>query len=382
MPRIPEEKLNFWLKVVLLCLAGLAAVYLLADHILPVVLTVCRFVGPLLLPFILALILAVVLEPLIDFLQRGFKLSRTPSVVISLLVALGVIVFVIGALVSRLVVEIRDLIGDISAGDVAFDLEGIIAWIQNFYHTFAADLGLPVELQEVVGKFSDMGIEFLNGVTDAISSTPAMLFMVLVMAFATYYFCKDKNMALNFLLKVIPKKHRPQISDTYLSTIDAFLGYFRAQLLLMCITCVISLIGLTVLRMDYVILMAILIGFFDVLPVFGPGAIYIPWIILRLVAGDIFTAVGLGVVYAICSVVRYVLQPKLISDEMGLHPLATITSIFIGLRVFGVIGILVGPILWVVGLAVYRAYRKSDEKLREENALEVVADRVDNSKTE
>ena len=365
MLKIPEEKLNRWLKIILLCLAALAAIYMLADHVLPVVLTVCRFIGPLLLPFILAFVLAILLEPLIELFQRRLHMSRTCAVVIALCIAFGLIFFVVGALISRLVVEISDLVKDLSNGMIGIDFDAIIAWIENFYNTFVADLGgtglLPDGLQNVFGSVSEWSVGFLNGLGNVLSSTPAMLFMLLVMAFATYYFCKDKNMALRFLLKIIPKNHRSQVEDTYVSTINAFLGYFRAQLLLMAITMVISLIGLMVLRMDYVIVMAILIGFFDFLPVFGPGTIYIPWIIIRLVQGDIFTAVGLAIVYAICSVVRYVLQPKLIADGMDLHPLATITSIFLGLKIFGVIGILVGPILWVIGLAIYRAYKKGDE---------------------
>ena len=117
----------------------------------------------------------------------------------------------------------------------------------------------------------------------------------------------------------------------------------------------------------YIFTIGILVGILDILPILGPGTLFIPWIIWEIISGDTGFAVSLLVLYVIISVVRQFLEPKIIGDNIGLHPLATLISLYVGLQLGGIVGMIAGPVLLVIFIACYRVgvfnrfnWRKSD----------------------
>jgi len=117
----------------------------------------------------------------------------------------------------------------------------------------------------------------------------------------------------------------------------------------------IAFIGLQILGVPYAFLIAVLVGIADLLPLVGPGAIFFPWIIWEVINGNHIFAIALFVVYLVVTVVRQVVQPKIIGDSVGLHPLETLIALFVGLRLMGVLGLILGPIIWVVVKASWKA---------------------------
>ena len=107
--------------------------------------------------------------------------------------------------------------------------------------------------------------------------------------------------------------------------------------------------------MKYIFTIGIVVGILDILPILGPGTFFVPWIIWALISGDTKVALSLLIVYIIISVVRQFLEPKIIGDNIGLHPLATLISLYVGLQLGGVIGMIMGPVLVVIFIACYRA---------------------------
>jgi len=96
----------------------------------------------------------------------------------------------------------------------------------------------------------------------------------------------------------------------------------------------------------------------DIIPVLGPGTLIIPWAVWSFVVGDIGFGIGLLVIYIIVSVTRYILEPKIVGDRVGLHPLAALAAIFIGMKLFGLVGLILGPITLAVVLAMLKARRQ------------------------
>src|SRR5690606_5790957 len=129
---------------------------------------------------------------------------------------------------------------------------------------------------------------------------------------------------------------------------NAILGYLRAQIILMLITMGQTLVGLYVLGVDYTLLLTLIVGFLDLLPVLGPGLIFVPWCVLAFLLGNLRLAVSLLILYGIISVVRQLIQPKIVGDSIGIHPLETLVSLYVGLKVLGVAGLILGPILVVI----------------------------------
>jgi sporulation integral membrane protein YtvI len=129
--------------------------------------------------------------------------------------------------------------------------------------------------------------------------------------------------------------------------IKAIGGYIRAQCILMCIVSAICVTGLVILGNQYALLLGVLIAFVDALPVFGSGAFFWPWALYSIIVGNYKMAMGLAIINILVLITRQMLEPRIIGSQIGLHPVATLMSIFIGLKVFGLFGFIIGPIILV-----------------------------------
>ena len=130
----------------------------------------------------------------------------------------------------------------------------------------------------------------------------------------------------------------------------------------MLITFLQTLLGLLFLGYEFALIIALLVSFVDALPVLGPGAVFVPWIIREIVSKNIRNALGLVILYIFITAARQILQPKIVSVNVGIHPLEAILAIYIGLKVFGVLGVFIGPILLVIIKAFVRGWKKHSKE--------------------
>ena len=122
--------------------------------------------------------------------------------------------------------------------------------------------------------------------------------------------------------------------------------YVRAYILLLSLTFCELFIGFAILKVPYPLLLALLTALVDILPILGVGAILVPWGLFEiLIFKDIFTGVGLLIIYVIVAIIRQITEPKVVAGSLGLHPLLTLAAMYIGLKVFGILGMILGPIL-------------------------------------
>ena len=135
----------------------------------------------------------------------------------------------------------------------------------------------------------------------------------------------------------------------------ALVGFIRAQLTLITLTAIIILVGLMILKVNYALTLALVIGLVDLLPYLGVGAVMVPWIVYLFIVGNYKLAIGLSILYLITIVVRQFLEPKVYASNIGLDPLLTLVALFVGLQLFGFIGLIIGPTLTVILMALYRA---------------------------
>ena len=140
--------------------------------------------------------------------------------------------------------------------------------------------------------------------------------------------------------------------QTRIGLVRAMGGYFRAQYILMAMSGIISIIGLMILRNDYALLIGLLLAALDFLPILGVGAVLLPWALISVIMGNVNQAIGLAVIYGVITISRQVLQPKILGAQMGTHPLASLMSIFIGFRIFGLLGLIIGPSLLMIFIAI------------------------------
>ena len=100
--------------------------------------------------------------------------------------------------------------------------------------------------------------------------------------------------------------------------------------------------------MGYPLLIALLIAFADAMPILGSGTVMIPWAIISAIHGDVRLALALIILYVIISIVRQILEPKMVSRQIGIHPIFTLLAMYTGYKTLGFFGILFGPIILII----------------------------------
>jgi sporulation integral membrane protein YtvI len=286
----------------------------------------------LLMPFLLALLFSIILEAPISFFARLYGNRRLAAFLVFLLflcVMLG-----LSALgISHLFAEAEHLLLRLSEKGLKNPNDWLLSGLESY------------------------GMELLSGLTMVLRATPSALVSFFVTLFATYYLCAEPNLPLNALRLVTPAAWHDRLGEIYRRALQAFSTYLRAQAAVMALSTLLAMLGLYLLRVDYVLLLGLLIGLFDVLPVLGPGTLLVPWAMLSFWKGDMRIGWGLLLIYAVILVGRQIVEPKIIASGLGLHPLAALAAGFLGLQIFGAFGLLLGPLLASLTYFVWGEYR-------------------------
>ena len=312
-----------------------------------------KYIFELILPFIIAWILASLLNPVVTFLSKYLKMPRSIGTLFSMVTVLSAIF----GMITFLVKQLWDQIVGFTIAFPNYKLEMMLALdnLQVQFQGVMDKLPLPEAFQSIddvmdtllnhVGGFLTSLVE---GTYNVVIKVPNGLFFVIVMMIAVFFMTKDYKMIGQFVKVQIPEKILSKAILMKNGLKDALGGYIKTQLILMCFTFVICLLGLFVLQRPYALLIAIVIAVLDALPMFGSGAILIPWAIFQLISGNIVVAIGLLAIYGLIVVVRQVLEPKVLSSQIGVYALVTLMSMYIGFKLIGVIGLILGPVAMVM----------------------------------
>lgn len=328
---------------------------------------------PLLYPFLIAWIIAMLVEPIILWLEQKWKLPRWAGVTIVLLLLLGILFTLLVFLIAEVVIELANLADmlpsflntvtqwfiDIFTKDNT-DLKRMIDAIQNYLNKNPQHkLGIQESIRQNLGIITNKGTEiitnFLAGIGDFLGNLPFLLTVLVFTTLATFFIAMDWPKIQRKIGKIIPNPIQDKVFMVFSDLRKALFGFVRAQLTLISISATIMLLGLIILDVPYAFTIAILIGLVDLLPYLGIGAVVIPWIAYSLLVGHIQFGIGLTIIYVIILVVRQFLEPKLVASNVGLDPLLTLIALFIGLNLYGVPGLILGPVVLVIIQALYRA---------------------------
>jgi sporulation integral membrane protein YtvI len=316
------------------------------------------------IPFIIAFILSSLMEPLVSFMDRKMKIPRKAGSVISLLLVLSIVGSIQGLLITRLVKEIITVYNQINEifGSMQQFFEAMIEKINNIY------ISLPKTISDTLDKyFADAASnaeEFLKPVvtwiTDFTMSLPQALVFLIVTVLATYFMSSDRDKISSFLDKQVPGQWMEKNRSVMNKLFSALFGWLRAQLILMTVTFTELTIAFIVMRVENGLLIALLIAIVDALPVFGVGAVLIPWGIVELLSANYQRGLSLLLLYIIVIVIRQLIEPKIVGQQIGIHPLLTLFAMYLGLQLFGIPGMILGPVLMVIIKSILGAVVKTD----------------------
>lgn len=339
----------------------LIAIYLLFTYLFPIAGKLLAYLPTLLLPFIIALIIAILIEPVVIFFETKTRLNRSLSVGLSLILAIGGFIYLLSLIITNIMQEISKMMPQLMEYSDGI-AQKIVAAISD-YKLFYLQLNLPTEVQNamqnslqnvisIAHKFLESSVNILAKV---LTSLPQMFIVIMIASVATFFIIKDRALIKSFFLQLIPRNARPKTKDVITELFKSFLGFIKAYSILITITAIFTMVGLKVLGVKYVLTIGIIVGLLDILPILGPGTLFIPWIIWEFVSGNTGLGISLMVLYGLVSIVRQFIEPKIVGDNIGLHPLATLFSLYVGLKLGGIVGLFLGPISIVIIMASYRA---------------------------
>jgi len=251
--------------------------------------------------------------------------------------------------VSQLFTKINDYLASSSADTAAAATDAAVAAADSTQSSASALSGL------LSGNFK------LSWVTTPISSLlstakqiPSVLIAVVITLVASCFMTTEYPKVMAFIRLQFPEHRRNDI-DRAKVLLKSSLGKMgKAYALIMLVTFIEMSVGLTVLRLigvfqsNYIIMIAVVTAIIDIVPVLGTGTVLIPWAVYSFITGSVGLGIGLIVIYAAITVIRQVIEPKLVAGQLGLSPIVTIAALYFGLKIFGVLGMLITPILVIM----------------------------------
>ena len=302
------------------------------------------YVLDIILPFVLGFIFAYIA---IKLCKKFFHEEKTIYRILTLLLIYLVIILFITTLVNVGINKLSDFIKTLPSF-YKNTLEPYITSLENTLMKYGESLpeGINASLSDITGDIfgavrsalSSLASGLVNVTTSAISNAPGLLVTVIVTIVTSFYFVTDYEKIANWFTSSLPDKYLElfyEIKDFIENTLIKILGAYAG---IMGVTFIELLIGLTIFKVSNSAMWALIISFLDILPVLGVGTVLIPWGISSLITGNYILGIELLVLYIVISVVRNIIEPKMVGTNLGLHPLATLFTMIVGLRMFGAVG--------------------------------------------
>ena len=309
------------------------------------------------MPFLVAFIISLMIEPTIKFIMKktGFT-RRTSSIIIFLIVSI-LILGTLSWLILTIFSEASSLLQTLNDYfDKAYMQFNNFISNFNFDKIHLSEEILPVienSTNDILQNVSNWLRGGLTNIIELVTSLPTIAICIGITVVALYFICVDKIYILDQIEHHLPKIWVKKISTHLKDLIQTLGGYLKAEASLVLISFVISLVGLYVLQfigfnIQYPLLVALAIGFVDALPILGSGTVMVPWAIISAINGDINLGIAIIILLIIMSVVRQILEPKLVSKNIGVHPIFTLLAMYTGFKVIGILGLLIGPIVLII----------------------------------
>ena len=313
-------------------------------------------------PCVAGWIISMMAHPVIEYLEKKVKLPKKFGSAILIAAVITGIIVVLYFAVRGIALQVIGFIQD--APDIRHEImrQGMIFQkkIEQFLSILPPSFGKQFDqwsgsigelFKKAASSAGDYGVAHAGGVAKGVTSG---LLGLVVMLFAAYMFSLEREKLIAWYEKCIPGFVKHKINVFMKNSVGVLVSYCLAQLKIMIVIIAILWIGFFIAGIGHSFIYSVLVGIVDIFPILGTGTVIIPWAIFKLITGDIKTAVILLIIYAICLVLKQVLQPKMMGDSMGISALTTIFLIYVGLKFGGLGGMLLALILGMFVINLYR----------------------------
>ncbi|NMA07415.1 MAG: sporulation integral membrane protein YtvI [Ruminococcaceae bacterium] len=305
------------------------------------------------MPFVVAFFVALVLQPPIRWISKKLKIKKSiVALVLSILFYL-ILVLIIVLLGVRLVTAISDFLlslPDLYNKNIMPVLNDLFTRFQEWMDTLdptvneTINLSMPELLKSLGRSFTGFSVSAVGKLSGSLTQIPKLLVSVIFSILSTIFISAEMTEIKDFISAQFSEETRKMVRNIRLQLGKTILQYARSYSVILIITFVELSIGLLIIGVKDAILIAALIAVFDILPVVGSAVILVPWGLISLMQRNWRVGIGLLIMTAVITVIRNIIEPKIVGEHVGLPPLVTIMSMVIGGYLFGGIGILALPV--------------------------------------
>lgn len=310
-----------------------------------------------LLPMVFAYLMSLPLSKLVEKINRTLPLPKQLITIVTVLIIFSIFLALIGGGAYLLINQIsgfsnhvNNLMDSLPQTLDKLPDRGISRFLPQFYDAVITN----------IGKTSSVVVKLLM---PTIKTLPRKLISIFFTAMSLYFFTNDaalvrrkKNQFLARLTFLDMEKLRGVTGHTIMK-------YLRAQLTLMIITFIINFIALMIIGIPYFPLIAFGIAIIDAIPMLGPALVYMPWILYIVISGKYRMALFLLITYLITTFTRQIIEPKIVSTKMGVHPLFTLSILYGSYTFYGAQGFIVGAILVMLAVISIKVYNETYTKI-------------------
>ncbi|CAM3694188.1 sporulation integral membrane protein YtvI [Mesobacillus zeae] len=309
---------------------------------------------PVSVPLTVALISAIILEPAVGFLQNRFSLKRKSSVLI-VFISFVVIFGAAGSfLTTRLIAESINIINN--APRYINDITTVWFDIQDRFINAAKELPDEVVLEisrrtdEFLATASNDLLAYLNinNIKVLLTNIPSYLISFLVYLIALFLFLLDLPRLRKSVYRHLHERTAEKVNFISSRLSYVLFGFIKAQFLVSLIIFAVSFMSLSFIVPKTAFFISVVIWAIDFIPVIGSIIILGPWALFHLLAGNLALGIKLAILAAVLLIIRRTVKPKLMGTQIGLSALSTLVTMYLGIKVLGLWGFLIGPMILII----------------------------------
>lgn len=318
-----------------------------------------RYLLPMVIPFLIAFFIAKQLHPWIEKLHKRLKVKRGLISAVVLLLLFALLLWVLWMTGESLIEQIKNLITNAPTYQrkVTVFWESSCAQVEEWTGMRAGTIQLRID-ESVPEIWDNMKGTLLPGLMSSsfswVKGIGILVAVCVVVAVSTLLMTKEYANIRSKMDKGALGRTVVHISGR---VYHAGGGYVKAQLLIMLAVTGVCVIGLFFTGNPYAMLAGMGIGLCDALPFLGTGTVFIPWALIEILSGDYMLAAVYVILYTIASLTRELLEPKLVGNKLGIHPLVVVISIYVGLNIYGLWGFALGPVSYILIREIYMEVR-------------------------
>lgn len=313
-----------------------------------------RFLVPPLVPFLIGFLVAWALHRPVVLLSKKLHITqKIPAVLLtSILYSLVVLVVLFaGMQIVSALKELLPQLPEMYTSQLLPFLDSCVENIKSFVGQI--DPSFAEEIEILVGNVSASIMQMLSSLSGSVlkslsgvaTGMPAIILKIVLTIVSTFFFSLDYERIIRFLKRLLPEKVEKALHPIKEKTVHSLKVFVRCYFLIFLMTFAELSIGFLIMRIPYAIWIGLIVAVVDIMPVLGTGLVLLPWAAIAALTKNIPLAIGMLLLYVIMTAVRNAVEPKLVSQQIGLHPLATLISMFLGLQLFGIIGLFVFPVV-------------------------------------